>query len=309
MHLVTVEGNPLPWLGALAGDHVVDLAAAAKAAGGPAAAGAPALAGMLELIQAGPAGLAAARGAMAHAQTAMGKGAADAERQGLARPRDRVRLRAPIPRPAKNIFCLGRNYAEHAADRGSAVPTIPVYFTKPYTTVIGPEAEVIYHRCTKELDYEVELAVVIGTAGRNIPKDRALAHAFGYTIMNDVTARDLQKAHTQWFKGKSLDTFGPMGPALVTADEVPDPQRLRVMLRVNGHERQNAGTDTMLFDVATCISVLSEGLTLDPGDIIATGTPAGVGAATNGLLKVGDVVEAEVTGLGVLRNRVVADRS
>jgi 2-keto-4-pentenoate hydratase/2-oxohepta-3-ene-1,7-dioic acid hydratase in catechol pathway len=262
---------------------------------------------MLELIQAGPAGLAAARAALAHAQAALNQDAPGAERQGLARSRDRVRLLAPIPRPAKNIFCLGRNYAEHAAERGSAAPTIPVYFTKPYTTVIGPEADIIYHRYTRELDYEVELVVVIGTGGRNIPKDRALAHVFGYTIMNDVTARDLQKAHTQWFKGKSLDTFGPMGPALVTADEVPDPQRLRVRLRVNGQERQNAGTDTMLFDVATCISVLSEGLTLDPGDIIATGTPAGVGAATNGLLKVGDVVEAEVTGLGVLRNRVVAD--
>jgi 2-keto-4-pentenoate hydratase/2-oxohepta-3-ene-1,7-dioic acid hydratase in catechol pathway len=166
----------------------------------------------------------------------------------------------------------------------------------------------VYHRCTKALDYEVELAVVIGAGGRNIPRDRALAHVFGYTVMNDVTARDLQKAHTQWFKGKSLDTFGPMGPALVTADEVPDPQRLRVTLRVNGQVRQSAGTDTMIFNVATCIAVLSEGLSLEPGDIIATGTPAGVGAATDGLLKVGDVVEAEVSGLGVLRNRVVADR-
>ncbi len=305
MHLVTVQGTPRPWVGALVGNHMVDLAAAAQALGGSAT---PALTSMLDLVAAGPAGLAAARAALAHAQAALAKDAGAAERQGLARPRDRVRPLAPIPRPAKNIFCLGRNYAEHAAERGAAAPTLPVYFTKPPTTVIGPEADIIYHRCTKELDYEVELAAVIGTGGRNIPTERALAYVFGYTVMNDVTARDLQKAHTQWFKGKSLDTFGPMGPALVTADEVPDPQRLHVTLRVNGQVRQSAGTDTMIFDVATCIAVLSEGLTLEPGDIIATGTPAGVGAATNGLLKVGDVVEAEVTGLGVLRNRVVADR-
>ncbi len=305
MHLVTVEGTPRPWVGALAGNHVVDLAAASRAVGGSPA---PALLSMLDLIAAGPAGLAGARAALAHAEAALAAGAGAAERQGLARPRGGVRLLAPIPRPAKNIFCLGRNYAEHAAERGADAPTIPVYFTKPHTTVIGPEADIVYHRCTKALDYEVELAVVIGTGGRNIPRDRALAHTFGYTVMNDVTARDLQKAHTQWFKGKSLDTFGPMGPALVTADEVPDPQRLRVTLRVNGQVRQSAGTDTMIFNVATCIAVLSEGLSLEPGDIIATGTPAGVGAATDGLLKVGDVVEAEVSGLGVLRNPVVADR-
>jgi 2-keto-4-pentenoate hydratase/2-oxohepta-3-ene-1,7-dioic acid hydratase in catechol pathway len=295
-------------VGALAGDHVVDLAMAARAVGGQAAAAPSIFASLLDLIQAGAAGLGAARAALAHVQAALAKDAAAAQRQGLAHPRDSVHLLAPIPRPAKNIFCLGRNYAEHAAERGAAAPTIPVYFTKPSTTVIGPEADIIYHRCTKELDYEVELAAVIGLGGRNIPKDQALSHVFGYTILNDVTARDLQKAHGQWFKGKSLDTFAPMGPALVTADEVPDPQGLRVRLRVNGQERQNAGTETMIFGVATCIAVLSEGLTLDPGDIIATGTPAGVGAASNGLLKVGDVVEAEVTGLGVLRNRVVADR-
>lgn len=305
MHLVTVEGAPRPWVGALVGNHVVDLAAAARATGGTAA---PALNSMLDLIVAGPSGLAAARAALAHAETALATDTGAAERQALARPRDRVRLLAPIPRPAKNIFCLGRNYAEHAAERGAAAPTLPVYFTKPHTTVIGPDTDIIYHRCTQALDYEVELAAAIGTGGRNIPKERALAHVFGYTVMNDVTARDLQKAHTQWFKGKSLDTFGPMGPALVTADEVPDPQRLHVTLRVNGQVRQSAGTDTMIFDVATCIAVLSEGLTLEAGDIIASGTPAGVGAATNGLLRVGDVVEAEVTGLGVLRNRVVADR-
>ena len=305
MHLVTVEGTPRPRLGALLRDRVVDLAAAAQALGGSPS---PALSSMLDLIAAGAVGMAAARAALAYVEGALAENAEAAERQSLARPRDRVRLLAPIPHPAKNIFCLGRNYAEHAAERGAAAPTLPVYFTKPPTTVIGPEADIVYHRCTKELDYEVELAAVIGIRGRNIPKERALAHVFGYTVMNDITARDLQKAHVQWFKGKSLDTFGPLGPALITADEVPDPQRLHVTLRVNGQVRQSAGTDTMIFDVATCIAVLSEGLTLEPGDVIATGTPAGVGAATNGLLKVGDVVEAEVTGLGVLRNRVVADR-
>jgi 2-keto-4-pentenoate hydratase/2-oxohepta-3-ene-1,7-dioic acid hydratase in catechol pathway len=201
---------------------------------------------------------------------------------------------------------MGRNYAEHAAERGAQVPEIPVFFTKPPTTVIAPGDEIVHHACTEQLDYEAELAVVIGRGGRDIPRSEALAHVFGYMNLNDVTARDLQKAHQQWFKGKSLDTFCPMGPALVTADEVPDPQRLSIQLLVNGQVRQSANTSQMVFDVATLIEVLSKGMTLEPGDIIATGTPSGVGAATGQFLKPGDTVEVEVEGLGRLINQVIA---
>jgi 2-keto-4-pentenoate hydratase/2-oxohepta-3-ene-1,7-dioic acid hydratase in catechol pathway len=223
----------------------------------------------------------------------------------LAYPLKRVRLLAPIPSPSRNIFCLGRNYADHAAERGAAAPEHPVFFTKPATSVVGPGDDVVHHAITKELDYEVELTVVIGTGGRDIPRADALKHVFGYTIVNDVTARDLQKKHQQWFKGKSLDTFCPMGPVLVTADEVPDPQALAISLRVNGQLRQSSHTSKMIFPVAQCIEVLSQGMTLLPGDIIATGTPEGVGAASGNFLKAGDRIEAEVESIGILPSKIV----
>jgi 2-keto-4-pentenoate hydratase/2-oxohepta-3-ene-1,7-dioic acid hydratase in catechol pathway len=202
------------------------------------------------------------------------------------------------------VFCLGRNYADHAAERGAAVPEHPVYFTKPAACVVGPGDPVIHHDCTKELDYEVELTAVIGVGGRNIERADALGHVFGYTIINDVTARDLQKRHGQWFKGKSLDTFCPMGPMLVTVDEISDPQALAITLRVNGQTRQQSHTSKMIFPVSQCIEVLSQGFTLLPGDVIATGTPDGVGAASGNFLKVGDRVEAEVERIGVLSNKI-----
>ena len=224
----------------------------------------------------------------------------------LGAPAAKVRLEAPIPRPARNVFCLGRNYKEHAAERGAEAPPHPVYFTKAPETVVAPGAKVIHHAATKELDYEVELAVVIGTAGRDIPRERALAHVFGYTIVNDVTARDLQKRHGQWFKGKSMDTFCPMGPVLVTADEIPDPQALSVAMRINGETRQSSHTARMIFPVDECIAVLSLGFTVLPGDVVATGTPEGVGAALGKFLKVGDRMEAEIEHIGVLANRIAA---
>ncbi len=262
---------------------------------------------MLELIQGGPECWATVRRVFDY-----GRSLVDAQdlqvltRRGVAYPEKKGRLLAPIPRPARNIFCMGRNYAEHAAERGAQVPDRPVFFTKPPTTVIAPGADIVHHLATAELDYEAELAVVIGRGGRDIPRAQALSHVFGYMNLNDVTARDLQRAHQQWFKGKSLDTFCPIGPALVTADEIPDPQRLSIQLRVNGKVRQSANTSQMIFDVATLIEVLSLGMTLEPGDILATGTPSGVGAATGEFLKVGDVVEVEVEGLGCLVNQVVA---
>ena len=261
---------------------------------------------LLEVIQGGEATWASVREVWEY-----GKGLVDQQAieelatRRLAYPLKRVRLLAPIPAPARNVFCLGRNYADHAAERGAAAPDHPVYFTKPGTAVVGPGDDIVHHAITKELDYEVELAVVIGTGGRDIPRAEALRHVFGYTIINDVTARDLQKRHNQWFKGKSLDTFCPMGPMLVTADEIPDPQALAVSLRVNGQTRQSSHTAKMIFPVAQCIEVLSQGMTLLPGDIIATGTPEGVGAATGTFLRAGDRIEAEVEGIGILASKVV----
>jgi 2-keto-4-pentenoate hydratase/2-oxohepta-3-ene-1,7-dioic acid hydratase in catechol pathway len=262
---------------------------------------------MLELIQGGPGLWATVHRVFDYARTLVDAQALQVlGKRGLAYPEQDVRLCAPLPRPAKNVFCMGRNYAEHAAERGAQVPDKPVFFTKPPSAVIGPGADILHHACTSQLDYEAELAVVIGRGGRDIPRAEALSHVFGYMNLDDVTARDLQRAHQQWFKGKSLDTFCPTGPALVTADEVPDPQRLGIQLRVNGRVRQSSSTAQMIFDVATLIEVLSMGMTLDPGDIIATGTPSGVGAATGEFLKAGDVVEVEVEGLGCLINKVVS---
>jgi 2-keto-4-pentenoate hydratase/2-oxohepta-3-ene-1,7-dioic acid hydratase in catechol pathway len=261
---------------------------------------------MLELIRGGE-----SAGVLAHEAWEYGKRLVDQQaieelaRRRLAYPLRRVRLLAPVPDPGRNVFCVGRNYADHAAERGAAVPEYPEYFTKPGTAVVGPGDDIVHHAVTRELDYEVELAVVIGAGGRDIARGDALGHVFGYTIINDVTARDLQKRHTQWFKGKSLDTFCPMGPVLVTADEVPDPQALGITLRVNGQPRQQSHTSKMIFPVAQCIEVLSQAMTLLPGDIIATGTPDGVGAASGNFLKPGDRVEAEVEGIGVLANKVV----
>lgn len=311
MHLVTFRrGRGEPKLGAVWHERVLDLGGLAKELAAQRGAvrrgrgGLPRT--MLELIQGGEATL-----RLAHEAWEYGKRLVDQQaieelaKRRLAYPLKRVRLLAPIPSPARNIFCLGRNYADHAAERGAAVPEHPVYFTKPNTAVVGPGDDVVHHAVTKELDYEVELAVVIGTGGRDIPREEAFRHVFGYTVINDVTARDLQKRHNQWFKGKSLDTFCPMGPVLVTADELPDPQALGISLRVNGQVRQSSHTSKMIFPVSQCIEVLSQSMTLLPGDIIATGTPDGVGAASGNFLKAGDRVEAEVEGIGVLANKVV----
>jgi 2-keto-4-pentenoate hydratase/2-oxohepta-3-ene-1,7-dioic acid hydratase in catechol pathway len=222
---------------------------------------------------------------------------------------------APIPRTPRNVFCLGRNYAEHinednvSRDKHTQPPEHPQFFTKPASAIVGDGAAIRYdERVTRRLDYEVELAVVIGAGGRDIPADRAMAHVFGYTIVNDVTARDLQKRHDQWFKGKGLDTFCPMGPWIVTADEIPDPHALRIRLSVNGEPRQDASTGDMIFRIPETIASLSAGLTLEPGDVIATGTPSGVGYAMNPRrwLAAGDEIACEVEGVGRLVNRVEA---
>lgn len=225
-----------------------------------------------------------------------------------------VKLLAPIPRPRKNIFCVGRNYKEHilesARARGTepSFPKIPEFFSKPPTAVVGPDAGIERHRSsTAKLDYEVELAVVIGKPTRDASIDKAIGHVFGYTIVNDVSARDAQVAHGQWFKGKSFDTFCPMGPCIVTRDEFGEAGGHRIALRVNGEIRQDSNTRDLLFDVSQIVASLSAAMTLEPGDVIATGTPSGValGMTPQRWLEVGDLVEAEIEGIGCLRNRVI----
>lgn len=225
-----------------------------------------------------------------------------------------VQLDAPIPRPRKNILCLGRNYHEHAIEsyqaHGEARPAddAPVIFTKATTTINGPYGKIVIDSTVSEqIDWEVELAVIIGKRGKNISEEEALSYVFGYSVLNDVTARDLQSKFKQFFKGKSLDGYCPLGPWIVTADEIPDPQQLTVRLRVNGEIKQEGSTKDMIYPVKTIISILSQGMTLEPGDIIATGTPSGVGFARNPpeFLKAGDLMETEIDGLGLLRNEVV----
>ena len=228
-----------------------------------------------------------------------------------------ARLIAPIPRPAKNLFCVGRNYAEHAAESLRASgdtaparpPQFPNIFTKAVTSVIGPTDNIPYDAdLSDELDWEVELGVVIGEGGRNIAREDALTHVFGYTVINDISARDLQhRGGAQWFYGKSLDGACPMGPWIVTADEIPDPSRLTLTLTVNGVVKQHDTTANMIFDTAALIVYLSRGITLEPGDIIATGTPAGVGFARTPkeFLRPDDIMETTIDSIGALRNRVV----
>jgi 2-keto-4-pentenoate hydratase/2-oxohepta-3-ene-1,7-dioic acid hydratase in catechol pathway len=225
-----------------------------------------------------------------------------------------VKVEAPIPRPRKNVVCLGLNYADHVAegsktlDEEQSLPEHPIFFTKAPTTINGPYDDIVYPRVTERLDYEVELALVIGKEGKYIAEEDAYDHIAGYSAFNDVSARDLQTRHSQWYKGKSIDGFAPMGPYLVTPDELGDPMDLDVSLSVNGVVRQKSNTSHLIFDIPTIISTLSAGITLEAGDIIATGTPSGVGSAHElGLLKVGDLVEARVEGIGSLRNRVVSE--
>ncbi|SNS56169.1 2-keto-4-pentenoate hydratase/2-oxohepta-3-ene-1,7-dioic acid hydratase (catechol pathway) [Noviherbaspirillum humi] len=227
------------------------------------------------------------------------------------------RLLAPIPVPRRNIFCVGKNYHEHArefsqsgfdtsAAKGEIAPEAPVVFTKAPSTVIGPNETVLaFSEMTQQLDYEAELAVIIGKGGRGISKADAMSHIWGYTIVNDVTARDLQQKHRQWFLGKSMDTFCPMGPWIVTADEV-DAANLDVRCWINDELRQDANTSDLIFDIPTIISTISAGMTLQPGDVIATGTPAGVGIGFKPpkFLKSGDVMKIEIGNLGTLVNRV-----
>lgn len=254
---------------------------------------------MLALIAGGEAALAAARAAEDKAPVAEG-----------------ATILAPIPRPAKNIFCVGKNYHEHAKEFASSgfdatakevVPEAPVVFSKPPTSVIGPHDPIpSFLDSSNSTDYEGEIAVVIGKGGRGIGEADAYAHVFGYTIVNDVTARTLQHRHRQWILGKGIDGFCPMGPAIVTADAAGTPPKLAISTWVNGELRQRAPINDLIFAIPTLIATISAAITLEPGDIIATGTPAGVGIGFTPpkFLKPGDKVRIEVPGIGVLENPV-----
>ena len=214
---------------------------------------------------------------------------------------------APVPHPGK-ILCVARNYRAHADERGQPHPEEPVLFLKASSALIGPGDEIVLPQASREVDYEGELAVVIGDSAREVDVVRALEHVAGYSAANDVSARDFQNTRGQHFIGKSCDSFAPMGPALVTADEVPDPQALELSTTVSGETRQKAHTSEMIFSVAEIIAFASKLMTLEPGDILLTGTPAGVGAAANPprWLRDGDVVDVQISGIGRLRNYVRA---
>jgi len=287
-------------LGALVGNLVLDLArfGAAKNIDLPVA--------MLDFIDLGPS-----------AVTAVSRMIADAEGVfplGSAVPLANVRLLAPIPRLRKNIFGIGLNYTEHVAesakslDTSADLPRQPVIFSKPPTSVIGPGDPILHDASiTQQLDWEVELAAVIGIRGKGVAREDALAHVFGYTVCIDMSARDCRRAG-QWIYSKGQDSYCPMGPVLVTADEIPDPQTLDLWLTVNGVEKQRSNTAYMLFKVDELVADISKGITLEPGDIIATGTPAGVGAGRDPQewLWPGDTIVACVEGIGTLRHPVVA---
>lgn len=293
MRLVTVRAGGRAQLGAQREDRVF-LPARAD----------PALpAGMLALIDGGAPALAALGRALAKAPAA------------AFLPLDRAALLAPIPRPRQNILCMGLNYADHAEEAAASLgrapepPRHPIVFTKAANSVNAPEGDIPHDAAVSDrLDWEVELGVVVGARGRGIAAADAYAHVFGYTVINDVSARDLQRRHKQFFLGKSLTGSCPMGPCIVTRDEIEDPHALELWCRVNGVDKQRSNTRCQIFRIEAQLEALSRGMWLEPGDVLATGTPSGVGFARTPpeYLRPGDVVECGVEGIGVLRNRVVA---
>ncbi|HEX3100321.1 MAG TPA: fumarylacetoacetate hydrolase family protein, partial [Pyrinomonadaceae bacterium] len=220
-------------------------------------------------------------------------------------PKTEVALAAPIPRPGK-IICIGLNYRNHAIESGMEIPKSPIIFSKFVTCVAAPGDPILLPVGSEQVDYEAELAVVIGRRAKNVKLEDAMDHVFGYTNFNDVSARDMQFADGQWQRGKSCDTFAPFGEYVVTKDEIADPHNLRIQFRLNGETLQDSNTNELIFDIPAVIEFLSRSMTLEPGDIIATGTPPGVGFARKPpvFMKDGDIAEVEIEGLGVLSNPV-----
>ncbi len=285
MRLVTYAINGRIQIGAIENGKVIDLSNLAE--------------NMLAFIELGDAGL-------EQAQTLIAKG-------GTSLALNDVRLLAPIPRPLRNIMCLGLNYAEHAQESLAAkginlrLPDYPIVFTKATTAVTGPFDSIPWDTAVSEqIDWEVELGVILGKSGKNISEQDALSYVYGYTVLNDISARDLQMQGQQFFKGKSLDGSCPIGPYLVTTDEISDPHNLQISCHVNGVTKQESNTKHMIFNIPTTIAYLSKGMTLLAGDIIATGTPSGVGFARTPpeFLTSGDVVECEIESIGIIRNEI-----
>lgn len=300
MRLVTFTVTGEERLGALSGDQVLDVERLAQGMGRK---GLPST--MLGLIEAGPAAWQAAQSLIEESARAS-LPPADSVRSV-----SEIRLLAPIPRPRKNVFCLGLNYKAHLEETSTGpapeLPKVPVFFTKAVTSIVGPEEPILFDESvTTKYDWEAELGLVIGVGGKGIKEADWQQHVFGYTCFNDVSARDLQRSHQQWFLGKSLDGTCPFGPAIVTADEIPDPHALDIQCRVNGVVKQHSNTSELLFRIPPILAYLSRGITLEPGDLISTGTPSGVGYTRTPpeFLKPGDVVEVEVEKVGLLRNRV-----
>lgn len=267
-------------------------------------------AAMRPFLEAGEAAMGRAREAMAAAEreASGGHGREALGRAGILLPLAGVRLRPPVPDPRK-IVCLGLNYKDHAAETGMAEPAKPILFPKWATTLVGSGDPIVLPAASQQVDYEVEFCIVIGKRARHVPESRAAEYVAGYTIMNDVSARDWQFHTTQWASGKNFDTFGPCGPALVTTDEVGDPHVLDVSLTLNGQTMQKSSTRQLIFNVWQTIAYVSTALTLEPGDLIPTGTPGGVGFTRKPpvFLKPGDVCRLEIARLGVLENRCVAE--
>jgi len=286
MRLVTFEIGSERRIGADTQRGIVDLSVAAPALPRT----------MIELLAAGPKAMQTAIAVAARAQD---------DGVGLV-PASEIELLAPLPRPGK-IFGIGLNYRDHAEETGNAIPTVPMVFSKAVTAVVGPGQAIVIPPASSAIDYEGELAVVIGRTARRVAAAEALDYVAGYTILNDVTARDYQ-TRSGHCMGKSFDTFAPMGPAIVTGDEIRDPGELELRTIVSGEQMQHSNTRHLIFDVATLIEYISAGVTLEPGDVISTGTPAGVGVRRDPkrYLRAGDSVRIEIDGIGALENPVVA---
>jgi 2-keto-4-pentenoate hydratase/2-oxohepta-3-ene-1,7-dioic acid hydratase in catechol pathway len=283
MRFVTFEADGRTYAGVLSGDYVIDLAPAGFTT-------------ILDLVRHSVVG-----------KSKVEKLVAEAPIESRF-PLERIKLLAPIPQPRK-LICVGLNYLDHARETGAEVPKVPTIFNKFATAVIGPGDTVVLPKVSKAPDYEAELAFVIGTGGRHIAAENWADHVFGYTIVNDVTARDYQKATSQWLMGKTFDTFAPLGPWIVTADEIPDPHKLGIQLEINGELLQDSNTSELIFKIPELIEFLSSVFTLEPGDIVSTGTPAGVGFTRKPprYLHAGEEMIVRVEKIGELRNPVAAE--
>jgi acylpyruvate hydrolase len=316
MRLVTYVARGQTRVGAEAGTWIIDLNRAGEKyfqtqrstrAHGQAAAWLPPT--MTEVLLGGADSMAAARDAVRHVETAL-RTLREAERlreEGVAWNVGEVRRLPVVPNPPK-ILCVGRNYAEHAREGGAEPPELPIFFGRFPHSLLGPGEPYVLPAVSQQVDYEGELAAVIGRRGHAIPEADALDYVAGYTIFNDISIRDFQRRTSQWMLGKNFDRSGPLGPALVTRDEVPDPQDLQLTVDVSGERMQEAHTGIMIFSVAHLVSYVSQALTLEPGDVIATGTPSGVGFARKPprWLRAGDTVRVSITRLGVLETPIVA---